>query len=373
MKKGSVVFILILFLCTSFRGMVIEPPDDKGSLEYIGKEFFAGYVTTTKDTRIIRIPINSNFERNNLLPYIVSKPGEGIRMGIEGIYSFKDRRTQVVYRYAILPHVTNVSAVMLLELDWGFFIKEEYVPFKIFYSKMGYGMSSESTYFAGRYEVYFNKIHNIIVALGNINDYQKSKGPFSKGQEYSYLKLINISDVRYLDGKGGSNLGIVRGSGICSMSTLLSETLFYTVKKNGGNISELYIERWIHTKPYVHGPFSSDPYESDATVLALDDKNLRDLRWIQPVNGYLDIDIKVKPNGLQEWGNLGDKSPYDVVVTLSFSDDPDVVKDNTNALSEAWEVLYPVQGSEREKPDNIYFYEKNLPEGWRKIINTIYP
>jgi len=355
----------------------VHPARELKPLVSLGSETFVGYIVTNNTTELIKIPIDSDFFRNDDLLYELFYPGKGIELEVKDIYSFRDSETGVVYRYSILPHVNNSKSVILVELDNGLINSDQYSPTLKNYETLintENSSYSRSTYVAEQHNIYINKIYNIITALQNINGNQESLGGFKAGEIYSYLDLINMTDSysSFLPGRNGGGY-IVRGGDVCAMATTLSETLFYTAQTRGLSSKGLYVERWTHQNGYFHGPFSSKISETDATVELSNDGTKYDLRWIQPVDGFLEIGVVIKPNGAEVADPLDKESPYDVMVTLSFTEE-DVTEKNKVMLLNALSVMNgDTTENLRNVKKNVYLTYDNLSSRLQNVVNEIYP
>lgn len=176
------------------------------------------------------------------------------------------------------------------------------------------------TYIATEDFAYPNKIENILVALRDIATFQKENEGFKEGQEYSYIDLINLKNQSYQYKSGLTTTGgIVRGGGVCAMSTGISSLIHVQDKEYK------VLERWAEAERYIQGPFSPSKYIVDSSV-DYNDTNTYDLRWVQGEDKYLNINISLSPSDISfeqtAQDGVGGISDVIMLVSLSFRDQP---------------------------------------------------
>lgn len=181
---------------------------------------------------------------------------------------------------------------------------------------------SISTYIGTENDLYPNKLANILRALYNISKYQEENGPFKYGEDYSLIKLLGLDDNQKLhEYKSGfaSGGGSFLAGGVCASVTGIS-TLF-------SNLEDQIVvkERYLHSRPYIQGPFSPSYLDADATVFIHSSPALlRDFVWSvkkPSARKYLKFDVDFLSSGINYdsdnyWGLHG---PSDAVIFVSFS------------------------------------------------------
>lgn len=164
--------------------------------------------------------------------------------------------------------------------------------------------------------IYPNKVENILTSLKKISSFQEENDGFKKGEEYSYINIIELKSRSY-DYKSGFTTtgGIVRGGGVCAMSTGMS-SLIHVQDSDDYKV----LERWAEAERYIQGPFSPSKYIVDSSV-DYNDSNTYDLRWIQGEDKYLNVNILISPSDIpfEETAQDGVGGTSDVMMIISLS------------------------------------------------------
>lgn len=251
------------------------------------------FIEQREEVKEIIAPVGSSFEIAQVRT-LVGPNGERIKIG------------NIANSYG-----ANVLSTIILEAQDTNGNKEVYTAERV-------ENAHTVTYIATEDFIYPNKVENILIALSKIASHQKKNGGFKAGEEYSYIELIELikSSQEYKNGLTTTG-GIVRGGGVCAMSTAISSL----VHVNGFKVTE----RWAEPKRYIQGPFSPSAFIVDSSV-DYNSSNIYDLKWIQGENAHLVVNISLIPSdvdfGSTSQNGVGGVSDVIMVVSLSFSDKP---------------------------------------------------
>ncbi len=284
-------------------------------------------IQTTEETEIILIPVQQDYFYNHKENPTSWKLPAGLNLEIKDIFYFRGENDKIV-RFSILPNVMASRSVPIIFLDNGHMEGENYVvDGKNYKEQKSAKILSSFSYLAGENEVYPNKTINILTAMKGIAERQEKDGKFLKGQEYSYLDLINLENLSKFEDGFTSSRAIVKGGGVCAGATLLSNSLYELVLKENVSWNSTVKERWLHhPSTDVLGPFSVHDFVTDAAVEISNSPGGSDydFKWVQPKDAYIKIDIAMIPNGLrtQDTDSSGIDEPSDVefMLTLSFTE-----------------------------------------------------
>ena len=283
-------------------------------------------IQTTEDTKIIHIPVQEDYFYNQKENPTILKLPAGSNLEIKDIYYFKGEDDNIV-RFSILPNVMASKSIPVIFLDNGHMEGESYViDGKNYEEQKAPEVLSSFSYAAGEDEVYPNKITNILASMQKIVERQEKEGKFLKGQEYSYLDLINLENPwTYKEGYTASG-AVFKGGGVCAGTTLLSNSLYELGINENISWENIVKEKTPHKEMYFLGPFSVNNFVTDSTVYVSYSPKVDslDFRWIQPKDAFIKIDISMIPNGLSmqdtELSGIGGKSDVELMVTLSFTE-----------------------------------------------------
>lgn len=283
-------------------------------------------IQTTSEVDVILLPVQSDYFYNSKENPTVWKFPAGLNLDIKDIYYFKGEDGKIA-RFSILPNIMASRSIPIIFLDNGHMEDGKYViDSKNYEEKEQSEVLSTFSYIAGEDEVYPNKVINILTAMREIAEKQETNGKFIKGQEYSYIDLISLKDLRIFKDGFTSSRAIVKGGGVCAGATLISNVLYGLGEKENIHWDAIVKERWEHPSKYYVSPFGINDFVTDATVQipGASGGETFDFRWIQPRDAYLKIDISMVPNGLKiedtETSGVGGKSDVELIITLSFTD-----------------------------------------------------
>jgi len=281
-------------------------------------------IQTTSETEIILMPVQDDYFYSSKESPTIWKLPAGSNIEIKDIYYFEGEDGKIA-RFSVLPNVMASKSIPVIFLDNGHMEQGSYVIDGKNYEEKEEVLSTFS-YIVGADEVYPNKVINILTAMQQIAERQERNGKFIKGQEYSYIDLINLKDLGiFMDGFTSSRT-VVKGGGVCAGATLLSNTLYELGVNQGISYDSIVKEKWAHSSKYFLGPFSVNDFVTDATVQLsnIPGEKSYDFRWIQPKDAYLKIDISMIPNelGIEETepSGVGGKSDVELIITLSFTE-----------------------------------------------------
>jgi hypothetical protein len=220
--------------------------------------------------------------------------------------------------------------------------------------------------YIGEEKVYHNKIYNMATALAHIMKYQEENGPFEKGKEYSYLKMIDLLGGEY---KPGFNVYSykVMGGGVCTAASVFCKALFLAGAE--------FTEKYVHSpREYVVWVGPGDPNVTaegtDASVNYVSRNDVKDFRFVPSQTAYIDVDLSISPNGrkVNEFTLPGDaRMVYTIKVTStkpSFDKSEEIL-----AARDAYDELPSGSTSPQNPPP-----ESLNSQGKEKIIaNLVYP
>lgn len=283
-------------------------------------------IQTTENTEIILIPVQQDYFYNQKENPTIWKLPAGSNLEIKDIFYFKGEDDKIA-RFSILPNVMGSKSVPIIFLDNGHMEGENYiVDGKNYEEQKSAKPLSSFSYLAGENEVYPNKIINILTAMKGIAERQEKDGKFLKGQEYSYLDLIDLRNLSKFKYGFTSSRAIVKGGGVCAGATLLSNSLYELGLEENVSWNSIVKEKWVHPSMYFLGPFSVNDFVTDATVQLSNTPGERDydFKWVQPKDAYIKIDIAMIPNGLEAQDTdasvIDEPSDVEFMLTLSFTE-----------------------------------------------------
>jgi len=156
--------------------------------------------------------------------------------------------------------------------------------------------------------------------LLNISQFQDANGILTAGKEYSYLKMIGLSNPnrKYDYFVGLTSTGAeTRGGGVCAMATGISSLVHQDPTNE-------IISQYPHYIRYFQGPFSMSQYIVDATVQETVGGQSYDFKWIPSRDRYLKIDTYMIPSRVPysetASDGIGGLSDVNILVVLSFTD-----------------------------------------------------
>lgn len=285
-----------------------------------------GYgIDVTKETTMFMIPLKSDnfFDKKKEVKEILAPSGSTFEIAeirtLVGPNGEKIKVGHVANTYG-----SHVLSTVILEAQDSNGTKEVYTEER---------ETSERTvsYVVTEDNIYPNKVENILIALRNISSFQEGNGGFKKGEEYSYIDIVGLKDKSYEYRNGlTSTGGVVRGGGVCAMSTGVSSLIHV-------QDSEDYkvVERWPEPERYFQGPFSPSEYIVDSSV-DYNDSNTYDLRWIQGEDKYMHVNIFLSPSDIpfEQTNQNGVGGVSDVIAVVSLSFEDEVQENQTEYISE---------------------------------------
>jgi hypothetical protein len=266
-------------------------------------------VLKAQNMPVLAFPVTSDYFYNYWSDYTRTTPSnveqykiDGINFGYMNMFYSKDKGSNSVSRYTLLPHITGKRGIYVALFDQGTMdIKGNYTPLKKYYSEeqefkpFGNQTGMEHT-MVGEY--YPNKIINDLEAMKAIDDFQQENGGFVAGNEYSMLDILNLyGRPGYVTGFDSAEEE-TRAGGICFTVTNMSK--FQTLM--GAQV----VERWEHPSNmwYPSTPEAGWLLRSDNTDATVDEKH--DYKWIAPKTGYINLTASVTPNGKKVISGLGE-------------------------------------------------------------------
>lgn len=274
-----------------------------------------GYgIDVTKETSLFMIPLKSDnfFDDKKEVKEILAPSGSTFEIAevrtLVGPNGEKIKIGNIANTYG-----ANVLSTVVLEAEDRNGLKEIFTEER---------ETNERTvsYVATEDFIYPNKVENILLALRNISSFQEDNGGFKKGEEYSYIDMVGLKEKTYEYRSGLTTTGgVVRGGGVCAMSTGVS-SLIHVQDSDDYKI----IEKWAEPERYFQGPFSPSEYMVDSSV-NYNKSNTYDLRWIQGEDKYMHVNIFLSPSDIPfeqtNQDGVGGVSDVIMVVSLSFEDE----------------------------------------------------
>ena len=254
------------------------------------------FLNEKEEVKVILIPTGSTFEIAQTR-ILVGPNGEKIKVG------------HIANTYG-----ANIVSTIILEAEDSNGVKNIFTEEKERDTKIVSYVATEDL-------IYPNKVENILTSLKKISSFQEENDGFKKGEEYSYINIIELKSRSY-DYKSGFTTtgGIVRGGGVCAMSTGMS-SLIHVQDSDDYKV----LERWAEAERYIQGPFSPSKYIVDSSV-DYNDSNTYDLRWIQGEDKYLNVNILISPSDIPfeetAQDGVGGTSDVMMIISLSFEDQP---------------------------------------------------
>ena len=340
-------------------------------------------IQTTEETEIILIPVRQDYFYNHKENPTIWKLPAGLNLEIKDIYYFKGEDDKLV-RFSILPNVMASKSVPIVFLDNGHMENENYVvDGRNYEEQKSAKILSSFSYLVGENEVYPNKTINILTAMKGIAERQEKDGKFLKGQEYSYLDLINLENLSKFEDGFTSSRAIVKGGGVCAGATLLSNSLYELGLEENVSWNSIVKEKWLHPSMYFLGPFSVNDFVTDATVQLSNTPGERDydFKWVQPKDAYIKIDIAMIPNGLEAQDTdasvIDEPSDVEFMLTLSFTEiDPGNQSQKIEDFISAYREYRSSGHTEVSKFLNLGKYEKEINwdnPTYQVLMDYIYP
>jgi hypothetical protein len=286
----------------------------------------AGYgIDVTKETSMFMIPLKSDnfFDDKKEVKEILAPSGSTFEIAevrtLVGPKGEKIKIGNIANTYG-----ANVLSTVVLEAEDSNGIKEVFTEER---------ERNEKTvsYVATEDFIYPNKVENILLALRNISSFQEENGGLKKGEEYSYIDMVGLKEKSYEYRSGlTSTGGIVRGGGVCAISTGVS-SLIHVQDSDEYKV----LERWAEPERYFQGPFSPSEYIVDSSV-DYNESNTYDLRWIQGEDKYIHINIFLSPSDIpfEQTNQDGVGGISDVIMVVSLSFEDNAQEDQTEYISE---------------------------------------
>lgn len=330
-------------------------------------------IQTTKDTEIILIPVQYDYFYDKGRTPSVLKFEEGRNLEIKDIYYLRGEAGNIV-RFSVLPNIMGSRNVPIIFLDNGHMEDGEYViDGKNYTENTSAKIFSEFSYIAGKEnEVYAPEIVNLLTAMEEITKRQEEMGPFRKGEEYSFIDVSNLrKSPNYIGGNETERIK-VRGEGISAGATLLSNSLYELGSRLNIPWEDIETERFANQYMFFNSPYGANDFLIDTRVELIDTAVFRefDLKWIQPVDAYIKVDISIIPNDPRfsdtEIPGFNERSGAELILTISLTDtDPGNQSEKIREMISAYERYYK---SAREEESPLLFengFVKNI--GWEDI------
>ena len=257
------------------------------------------------------------------------------RLGFKGYYSFEVEDS--IINTTILHNITGDESVLPIA-----FLSEMRNDDILLSFRQNYRLSKAPiiSEYATMFETYPNKIKNILLGSIELLKFQEREGGFIAGREYSLLDILG-SWWKYYRGRTGTG-AIVRGGGICAVSTNLAKTLYLAGAR--------FREKWQHTPHFWIGPINPRDLtwqNSESSIFTNADGKDFDLRWYLPEQE--DISEKVY------WWNIS---------ASIFRNNKPIVQDPISDNGEADARIIINYALTPEKPENNIEHLENLMDSY---------